>query len=110
MELNKAVLDCMQTLRRRLRDELGADIHLNQSDAVSALLGACERSDSVRTRELGEELARLCAPQPAPAAQEERAQPLYRGQEVPATAEPAAAPAAPEERQVRIYRGQRVYS
>lgn len=109
MELNKAVLDCMQTLRRRLRDELGADIHLNQSDAVSALLGACAHSDSVRTRELGEELARLCAPQPALAAQEERGQPLYRGQ-VPATAEPAAAPAAPEERQVRIYRGQRVYS
>ncbi len=107
MELNKAVLDCMQTLRRRLRDELGADIHLNQSDAVSALLGACERSDSVRTRELGEELARLCAPQPAPAAQEERAQPLYRGQ-MPAAAEPVAPPAAPEERQVRIYRGQRV--
>lgn len=90
MELNKAVLDCMQTLRRRLREELGTDIHLNQSDAVSALLAACERSDSLQTRQLGEQLARLC------------------GQLPPPEAASAAAPAK-DQRQVRIYRGQRIY-
>lgn len=44
MELNKAVLDCMQSLRRRLREELSVDIRLSQPDAVEAMLLACLRS------------------------------------------------------------------
>jgi hypothetical protein len=100
MELNKATLDCMQTLRRRLREELGTDIHLNQSDVISALLAACELSDSIQTHRLGEQLAAL-------AGAAERARPLYRGQ-VPAP-DGHGAPAQAEERQVRIYRGQRIY-
>ncbi|SFU01187.1 hypothetical protein [Pseudomonas marincola] len=36
MELNKAVIDCMQSLRRRLRAELAVDIRLSQPDAGSA--------------------------------------------------------------------------
>ncbi|MNZ97294.1 hypothetical protein D3C78_1165220 [compost metagenome] len=104
MELNKAVLDCMQTLRRRLREELGAEIHLNQSDVISALLAASERSDSPQTRQLGEQLAQLCGmPSAAEAA---RGRSMYRGQTL-ATA-PAAAEAGAEQRQVRIYRGQRI--
>ena len=43
MELNKAVLDCMQSLRRRLREELSVDIRLSQPDAVEAMLLACLR-------------------------------------------------------------------
>ncbi|WP_417775343.1 hypothetical protein [Stutzerimonas xanthomarina] len=35
MEFNKSVLDCMQQLRRRLRDEQQLDIHLSQPDAIS---------------------------------------------------------------------------
>ena len=41
MELNKAVLDCMQSLRRRLREELSVDIRLSQPDAVETMLLAC---------------------------------------------------------------------
>ena len=37
MELNKAVLDCMRQLRRRLRDEQQIEIHLNQPDAIAAM-------------------------------------------------------------------------
>ncbi|MCQ4345992.1 hypothetical protein NGA35_00820 [Pseudomonas stutzeri] len=105
MELNKATLDCMQKLRRRLREELGTDIHLSQSDVVNALLAACERSDSAETRRLGAQLAELAgAPDDADSP---RKRPLYRGQ-IP-TPETADVPAPAEERQVRVYRGQRIY-
>jgi hypothetical protein len=106
MELTKPVLDCMQALRRRLREELGEDIHLSQSDVISALLEACNRSDSIQTHRLGEQLAELCGiGQDQEAA---RMRPLYRGQ-VPNPQGSEAPPPAADERQVRIYRGQRVY-
>lgn len=106
MELTKPVLDCMQTLRRRLREELGTDIHLSQANVLGALLEGCARSDSIQTHRLGEQLAQLCGLPVSDAAP--RAQPLYRGQ---AAAPPhtEAAPSATDERQVRIYRGQRIY-
>lgn len=105
MELTKPVLDCMQTLRRRLREELGTDIHLSQADVISALLEGCERSDSIQTHRLGEQLAQLCGLQPS--AESPRTQPLYRGQ-VPNPQRTEVAPPV-DERQVRIYRGQRIY-
>lgn len=109
MELNKAVLDCMQKLRRRLREELGTDIHLSQSDVISALLAACALSDSLQTRQLGDELARLSGTSSSAAPQADpRTQALYRGQ-VPSPAAAGAPPSGGEERQVRIYRGQRIY-
>lgn len=110
MELNKAVLDCMQALRRRLRDELAVDIHLNQADAVEAMLMACLRSADQDTRNLGIRLAELsdfqsAAEPSAPARQ-------YRGQAL--ADEPAAAAAATSDETprgtVRMYRGQRVYA
>lgn len=102
MELNKAVLDCMQTLRRRLREELGAEIHLNQSDVISALLAACARSESLQTRQLGEQLNQLCG---MPTSVETaRGQPSQRGQTL---ADDDPEPPSGE-RQVRIYRGQRI--
>lgn len=52
MELNKAVLDCMQTLRRRLRAETGEDIRLSHSDALPRMLQACHASRSTETRAL----------------------------------------------------------
>lgn len=105
MELTKPMLDCMQTLRRRLREELGENIHLSQEDVISALLEACGRSDSIQTHRLGEQLAQLCGL--APHAEAARDQPLYRGQ-IPNPQRTEVAPAA-DERQVRIYRGQRIY-
>ena len=94
MELNKAVLDCMQSLRRRLREELSVDIRLSQPDAVEAMLLACLRSSDQDTRNLGIRLAELsdfqqAAAQPA-AAQASR---QYRGHELPEHAAPATAPA-----------------
>ncbi|WJN60787.1 hypothetical protein [Pseudomonas sp. SO81] len=110
MELNKAVLDCMQSLRRRLREELSVDIRLSQPDAVEAMLLACLRSSDQDTRRLGIRLAELsdsaaAAPVPAHPARQ------YRGHELPAQ------PSAPQDieaeqrgHSVRMYRGQRVYA
>ncbi|GAD62711.1 hypothetical protein [Aquipseudomonas alcaligenes] len=114
MELNKAVLDCMQSLRRRLREELSVDIRLSQPDAVEAMLLACLRSSDQDTRNLGIRLAELsdfqqAAAQPA-AAQASR---QYRGHELPEHTAPAPAPAqddAARGHSVRMYRGQRVYA
>jgi hypothetical protein len=105
MELNKAVLDCMQALRRRLRDELAVDIRLSQPDAVVALLGACLRSSDPETRSLGQRLAEFSDSQDSSPAS---AKPLYRGH---TQAEIAAPPALSHPSgSVRIYRGQRVYA
>lgn len=41
MKFNKAVLDCMQHLRRRLREEQQLNIRLSQPDAIQAMLTAC---------------------------------------------------------------------
>ncbi|WP_010486258.1 hypothetical protein [Pseudomonas sp. S9] len=57
MELNKAVLDCMQSLRRRLREEMSIDIRLSQPDAITAMLSACLDSNNEETRLLGQKLA-----------------------------------------------------
>ncbi|MEO4046005.1 hypothetical protein AAFN46_02795 [Pseudomonas sp. CAU 1711] len=101
MELNKAVLDCMQALRRRLRDELTLDIRLSQADAVEAMLLACLRSTDQDTRNLGIRLAELSD---------------FHGA-APRRAEASAAPLPPSVGEepirgasVRMYRGQRVYA
>ncbi|WP_407295913.1 hypothetical protein [Stutzerimonas zhaodongensis] len=57
MEFNKAVLDCMQQLRRRLREEQQLDIRLSQPDAIQTMLTACLCSGDDMTRELGKQLA-----------------------------------------------------
>lgn len=90
MELNKELLDCMQALRRRLRQELGVDVRLSQTDAISALLEGGLQSDDVQTRGLAQRLAQLSdsAPPTPPA---------------PITVE---APGA----SLRVYRGQRIYA
>jgi hypothetical protein len=59
VELTKAVLDCMQTLRRQLRDEQAVDIRLSQPDAILSMLSACAESRCDATRELGEHLSSL---------------------------------------------------
>ncbi|GAB6389238.1 hypothetical protein [Stutzerimonas marianensis] len=88
MEINKAVLDCMQSLRRRLRDEQRLDIRLSQPDAVTAMLTACLGSGDELTRELGRQLA------------------AYTDQPTPVAIKPSSASAHVPS--VRIYRGQRV--
>jgi hypothetical protein len=59
VELTKAMLDCMQTLRRQLRDEQAVDIRLSQPDAILSMLSACAGSQCEATRELGEQLSSL---------------------------------------------------
>ncbi|TRX76334.1 hypothetical protein [Pseudomonas mangiferae] len=72
MELNKAVLDCMQRLRRLLRDEQALDIRLSQPDAVQALLQASHAAEHPEIRQLGERLAELSGERlPAPVPSEE---------------------------------------
>ncbi|MBS7663759.1 hypothetical protein I0D00_17680 [Pseudomonas lalucatii] len=104
MELNRELLNCMTALRRRLREEQALDIHLNQADALDAMLCACLASNDEDTRRLGQRLAR-CSER----AFEPRAgQSNDRGQAPPAAPDgaPGARPAAAT---LRIYRGQRVY-
>ena len=100
MELNKAVLDCMQTLRRRLRAETGEDIRLSHSDALPRMLQACHASRSTETRALGRQLAQLSG-------HSLPAEPPSR----PSSPPPASSTALPPSgTTVRIYRGQRVYA
>ncbi|MES2821320.1 MAG: hypothetical protein V4812_20290 [Pseudomonadota bacterium] len=104
MELNKAVLDCMQTLRRRLRAELGVDIRLSQPDAIEAMLIACLSSHDADTRGLGQRLAQSI--------DSKEARPKAAAASTPAREigfTPSPRPTAPSE-SVRMYRGQRVYA
>lgn len=96
MELNKAVIYCMQSLRRRLRAELAVDIRLSQPDAVSAMLSACMASNDPQTRELGEHLANISDTPMKPTAPP-----------IKLAAESADASSAGS---YKVYRGQRVYS
>jgi len=59
IEFNKAILDCMRELRRRLREEQALDIQFQQTDAVALMLRACEASAQQSTRELGQRLSEL---------------------------------------------------
>lgn len=93
MEFNKAVLDCMQHLRRRLRDEQHLEIRLSQPDAIQAMLTACLCSGDEVTRELGKQLATYSDLAPSLV-----------------TNPSSATPAALHQPSVRIYRGQRVMS
>jgi hypothetical protein len=103
MELNKALLDCMQALRRRLRAELAVDIRLSQHDAINAMLSACLTSSDEETRLLGQRLAQLSD------------SPFRLAVDASAPVVPAATLLANPTNQtaasgsVRIYRGQRVY-
>ena len=100
MELNKAGLDCMQTLRRRLRAETGEDIRLSHSDALPRMLQACHASRSTETRALGRQLAQLSG-------HSLPVEPPSR----PSSPPPASSTALPPSgTTVRIYRGQRVYA
>lgn len=93
MDMNKALIDCMQLLRRRVRNEQGIDIHLHQPDAVAALLMASRTSREPETYALGERLAGLVE------------------QDEPSVAAVLSAQredAPPDNVRVRIYRGQRV--
>ena len=59
MALTQTMVDCMQTLRRRLRDELDINIRLSESDGINAMLLACLLSSLEETRELGSRLSEL---------------------------------------------------
>lgn len=106
LNLSKAMLDCMQNLRRRLRAELNVNIRLSEENSVQALIEACLLSDSIRTRELGIELAHMsgldAGALSASVGQAEPVQP-------PSNSVFPSPPVGEGEKLVRIYRGQRVY-
>ncbi|KAF1054916.1 MAG: hypothetical protein GAK43_00562 [Stenotrophomonas maltophilia] len=70
IEFNKAILDCMRDLRRRLREEQSLDIPYQQQDAIQSMLRACEASSDATTRELGLRLSELSGVQLPRAIQE----------------------------------------
>ena len=94
MELNKEILDCMKTLRRRLREEQAVDIRLSQPDAIGAMLDGSLKSDDEETRRLGQRLAVLSD------------QPLRIAMRTPTLEQPT----TQTNGSVRIYRGQRIYA
>ena len=103
MELNREVLDCMMSLRRRLREELTVDIRMSQPDAINSMLSACLTSSSEETRRLGQLLAQYSDLPFAPAGAAPRMQaghPLLVEEHAP----------RPASDSVRMYRGQRVYA
>ncbi|HBX55949.1 hypothetical protein [Pseudomonas sp. UBA2684] len=105
MELNREVLDCMKSLRRRLRDELAVDIRMSQPNAINTMLSACLSSTSEETRQLGQLLAQY-SDQPFNPAPDRPAPRLQAGH--PLLVEDAQA--RPASGSVRMYRGQRVYA
>ncbi|WP_394234535.1 hypothetical protein [Pseudomonas anguilliseptica] len=103
MELNREVLDCMMSLRRRLREELTVDIRMSQPDAINSMLSACLTSSSEETRQLGQLLAQYSDRpfgEPAATPRMQAGHPLLV--EESAHRPPSAS--------VRMYRGQRVYA
>jgi hypothetical protein len=103
MELNREVLDCMMSLRRRLREELAVDIRMSQPDAINSMLSACLTSTNEQTRQLGQLLAQYSDrpfTQPVAASRVQAGHPLL--------AEELAQ--RPSTGSVRMYRGQRVYA
>lgn len=97
MELTREVLDCMKTLRRRIREEQAVDIRMSQPDAISAMLTACLASGDEEIRRLGQRLAQFSD------------RPFERaGKESAALLQPAQPLATPPSGSVRIYRGQRI--
>ncbi|WP_273534929.1 hypothetical protein [Pseudomonas sp.] len=58
----------MQHIRRQLRQELGLDIHISESDAVPRMLECCAQSMNAETRALGEHLGEVSGIRRAPPA------------------------------------------
>ncbi len=77
MEYSKAFFDCLTALRRRLRQEQGLTLRLDEVDAIPRMLAASLGAEDAETRELGKRLAALGGlplpaerPQPRPALQD----------------------------------------
>lgn len=113
MEMTKPLIDCMQTLRRRIRAEQGCDIRLSQSDAIAQMLTLACRSRDDTTQSLAKTLSGLsglalpsvASKAPTPGAQQYRGATVSQLESSPAEAAPPARNAS-----VRIYRGQKVYA
>ncbi|SDI67475.1 hypothetical protein SAMN05216272_11556 [Pseudomonas panipatensis] len=80
IEFNKAILDCMRELRRRLREEQALDIHFQQPDAIAKMLRACAASFDEQTRSMGLRLSQLSGVNPPRVVQEPSFMPDPSGQ------------------------------
>ncbi|MFN3581433.1 MAG: hypothetical protein ACK4VV_13295 [Pseudomonas sp.] len=58
-QFNRCTLECMTTLRRRLKQELGVTVRLNEEDAVAHLIELSRGSQHGDIRELGLRLGDL---------------------------------------------------
>lgn len=108
-QFNRGTLECLTTLRRRIKQDLGVTIRLAEPDAVERMLELSTASDSAEMRELGARLSGLIAPAlPSESevllAQGAIASRQYH-QRTARVIEPAAEH-APASTSVRIYRGQ----
>jgi len=73
MEYNKAFIDCLGALRRRLKQEQGLEIRFNETGAIPRMLAASQQSNDPETRALAERLALMSgmAPEVRPPASAE---------------------------------------
>lgn len=111
-QFNRSTLECMTTLRRRLKQELGVLVRLSDVDAVEHMIRLSRDSSLGDIRELGLRLIELTAPLAAPAADMPFAQGAIASRQ--RRMQPGAStdfdPSPPsrqgESAPVRIYRGQ----
>lgn len=114
-QFNRATLDCMTALRRRLKQSLGVTIHLSEPDAAEHMIDLSRDCTQDDIRDLGKRLASMLepiAPEPEEAfglqsaiaaRQRQMSQPR-------ATRPSEPAPASMGTGSVRIYRGQVIRS
>lgn len=105
---NRATLDCMTALRRRIKQDIGINIRLTAPDAAEELIKWSGTSHIPEVRALGQQLADILAP----AATEQAAQPAIGaiasrrlGAQNHRQPTPESGSDAPST-SVRIYRGQ----
>jgi hypothetical protein len=108
-QFNRATLDCMTMLRRRLKHDLGVIIHLGEPDALRRLVEVSRESGDDGVRELGRQLAEMIRPPAKPEPEPAMGQGAIAARQYQSR---AARPSEPEETRVqpsasvRIYRGQ----
>lgn len=109
-QFNRATLDCMTALRRRLKQDQGVVIRLGEPDALQRLVAASRDSADEVIKELGSQLAALIRPSVTPEPEPTMGQGAIAARQYHARAsrhisEPESVPPSSGP-SVRIYRGQ----
>ncbi len=106
VHFNRTTLDCMTTLRRRIRQDTGINVSLADPGAAEELIRLSSSSQSPDVRALGSQLANILAPstaieQSAPGVIASRRLAAQNPRQAPLPTQPEAPSSS-----VRIYRGQ----